>query len=268
MGGNKFLEWFFRLLFPLVLIGVILYSIAVQPPLISSPEVKVGFAQHGSRLGYFEYLAPKFEPWPGNLHPLLAKALVRSYGRTRPLVQSFYYFGTARQEVWGLRSPVGYESLLKPGRGFSRQTGLSAFNLYLSLWQTGMLEGRVWSRKNGDPKPAEPDKARAAFLLEQAVLLLPLVQEGPAFSDDGPGRIKALAGPGLELGLEFSGEVLTRATAGGYEIRPDKWAAFGEYTLPARLSGRWGQVGLSALEIKGLVLNPPFAREALTSAAR
>ena len=262
------MEWFFRLLFPLVLIGVILYSVLVQPPLISSPQVKAGFAQYGSRPGYFEYLDPGSEPWPTDLHPLLKKALVRSYGQEMPSVRSFYLFGTARQEMWGFPAPVGFESLLQPGQGFSRQTGLSAFNLYLSLWQTGILKDQAWYKKNGDPKPAQPEAARASFLLEQAALLLPLARAGLTFADDGPDRIKAAAGAGPELTLEFSGGVLIRASAGGQELRPERWAGFGDFTLPASLSGRWGQGGLSALEIQGLVFNPPFAQEALATAAR
>ncbi len=268
MSGNRFLDWFFRLLFPAVLTGVIGYSILVQPPLISSPEVKAGFAGFGSRPGYLEYVEPQTGPWPGSLHPLLLKALVRSFGPSRPLVESFYYFGTANRELWGLKAPVGFEALLLPGSGYSRQTSLSAFNFHLALWQTGMRADRAWFKKNGAAGPADPDKAQAAYLLEQAALLLPLAGDGFVFEDNGPNRIKAGVGQGRVLELEFSHDRLLGAAIGENRIRVEHWVSFRDYLIPSHWSGRWGQEGLSAMEIQGLVLNPPFAEEAMDSAAR
>ncbi len=268
MSGNRFLDWFFRLLFPLALVGVIVYSLMAQPPYISSPEVKTGFARFGSLPGYLEYLDPKDEPWPRDLPPLLKNALVKSFGPTRPRVESFYYFGTAKRKLWGTAAPVGFESLLKPGFGFSRQMGISIFNLHIIMWQTGMLNDKPWSRKNGEPGPADPEAAKAAYLLEQAVWLLPLVGSGLNFVEAGPGRIRAQVMPGRDLTLEFSGPDLVRVSLGEYEIRVEKRISFGDFVLPSLWTGRWGQAGLSELEVQGVILNPPFAEEALNPAAK
>ena len=267
MRGNRLLDWFFRLLFPVVLVGLLIYTFIEQPPPISSPEVKAGFAKSGSSRGYLEQVEPQTGPWPENLPPLLQKALTKSFGPSRPQVGSFYYFGTAKRRMWGFGVPVGYETVLIPGSGFSRQISLSAFNLHLALWQTGLKGDRSWLRENGKRGPAVREKAESTYLLEQAALLLPLAGGGFSFEQAGPGLVRARTGQGEIVELEFSGEQLVGVSAGPYQIKVEAWASFGDYHLPCKWAGGWGQAGLTEMEIQGLVLNPPFAREALDSAA-
>jgi|GEM_PF-5929222 len=271
MAARRWADWFFRLLFPVVLFGVVIYSFLNQPALISSPQIKAGFAGAGSGRGFLEDAAPAKDGWPPDLPSPLAEALESAFGVEMPRAGSFYYFGQARRRWGGLWLPVGFETVLLPGRGFSRRTALTTFGFQIRLWESGLRDGQGWFKINGRAREAEEPSLFSAGWLEQAALLLPLAKAGLTWEKEGSGRLRADLGQGRSLVLEFDrrGEetLLTRASLGAHHLRPEAWSRFGDYRLPSVLAGSWGQAELIRLDLQGLVLNPPFGREALDQAS-
>lgn len=263
MTKNKIVEWFFRLLFPTVLTGLIIYSIFEQPPLISSPEVDKNFRNTGAQVGYFEDAAEKAAEWPAGLPEPLIKSLKSRYGLKRPEMTSVYAFGTAKLAWPIIDFNTGSEAVLIPAQGLARQDSLSLFGFRFGLWATGYREGKSWSGFNGTPGKTDPASARRGHLLEQAAWLLPLLDMGLSWEQAGPHSLATKLEDGAELVLEFSGERLTRAALGGDYIIFSEWSTFGTFSLPTRWEGRWGQRPRLEFRLQGLLFNPPFAEDAV-----
>lgn len=260
---RRVLDRFIRYLFPAVLVAVVIISIFMQPPLISSPEVSEQFREQGARPGFFSSAANGEAAWPGHLPPLLRDALEAAYGPERPVVESFYLFGQAKRRLFGLPFNFGAELVLIPGRGEAVQQGMSIFGFRILLYQTGLDDNAAWRRDNGRDQNVDAEAVLLGFVLEQAALLLPLAEADLTWRQEGPNLLAAsLSGIG-ELVLEFDQQRLVRAALGEQEIILSEPASFGSYTLPSVWTGQYGQAGMKRFELHGLVLNPPFAQDAL-----
>ncbi|MBW1711765.1 MAG: hypothetical protein JRJ59_01270 [Deltaproteobacteria bacterium] len=263
MRARRILDWMMRLLFPVVLLGVVVFSIYFQPPLVSSPEVSRQFRDQGSKSGFFLSAATQTSAWPSDLPLILARALQAAFGQDMPRAESFYYVGTARARIKGLPLNFGAEAVLIPGQGLARQRQLNLFGFPVLLFQAGVSQDRAWLRRNGRPREADLEAARTAVWLERAALLLPLAQAGLEWRPAGEGRLKTLIGSGRELILEFKEKRLVQARAGDQSLVLAEPVKFGPYSLASVWTGRWGQAGWRRFQLTGLVLNPPFAGQAL-----
>ena len=271
MTARRFGDWFFRLLFPVVLTGVVIYSLLNQPALISSPEIRDRFAQAGHAHGFLDDGSPAKSGWPDGLPSPLAEALRTAFGPRMPRAESFYYFGVARQRWGELWLPAGFETVLVPARGFTTRTALTAFGFRTRLWESGLNDKGGWFKVNGRDGVVEETSLFSAWWLEQAALLLPLARADLTWIKEGPGRLSADLGQGRKLVLDFDqrGDQarLAQAALGDHSLRTQAWNMFGNYRLPSVLAGSWGQTGLVRTNIQALVLNPPFAAKALNQAA-
>lgn len=254
-------------LFPVALTGLIVWSAWMQSPLISSPEVAQAFREGGSRQGYFDDAKPADAPWPSDLPPLLAGALKEAFGQRMPVVESIHLFGIGRRP-WLAALPLKYgaEMVITASGAQAGRLGLSLFGFQISLLQAGLSDAGAW-RADDDPVTDDDLKAaRAALWLERAALLLPLATAGLDWRQTGTGRLAAAIQGLDELVLTFDGERLILATLAGFEIRPQDGETFGDYRLPTRWQGRWGQLDLIRFDLEGAVFNPPFAAQAVTPA--
>lgn len=253
-----------NLLFPVVLVGLIIWSAWMQTPIISSPEVANDFREKGSEPGYFEDPKPELALWPEHLPGVLKKALISAYGPKMPKAEGFYYFGLARKPwLAGSSLKYGAETVMLANGDRSSGLKLALFGFQIKLMMTGQKQGRAWRFIGGSPAPARENAAQAALWLERAALLLPLAQLELSWTEGQAGTIWAeIQGLG-RLELDFGGNNLTSAKLAGFELRPIETIGFGTYNLPSKWLGRWGQEEVTRFDLMGLVFNPPFGSEAV-----
>ncbi len=259
------MRWLGNLVFPAVLIGALIASAYMQPPLISSPEVSEDFVTKGSQAGYFANAKEEDKiDWPADLAPLIKNALRAAFGPKMPQVESIYYFGRAtRPWLAGLPMRYGAETILTRSGGRNAIRRFAMFGWPIRRIQVGRNETKSWRLINGDAEPADPVAAARAMWLERAALLLPLAESGLKWAPDGPAGLKAsIDGAGVMV-LKFADSRLVSARLGDQELNPVEPIAFGPYTLPSRWLGRWGQDRIVRFDLEGIVFNPPFAAQAM-----
>lgn len=261
---EKHLRLIGNLLFPVVLVGIVIWSAWMQTPIISSPQVAEDFRKQDSESGYFENPAPDLADWPEHLPAILSQALKAAFGPQMPLVESYYYFGLARKPwLGGTALKYGAETAMLANGDRSARLRLALFGFQIKFTMTGQTQGRAWRFIGGSAAPAREAEAQAALWLERAALLLPLAQLKLAWTEGRAGTIWTEIKDLGRLELTFESNRLVSAKLAGFEIQATLTASFGAYNLPSRWIGRWGQEEVSRFDLVGLIFNPPFALEAV-----